>query len=49
METIHSIRKNITTFSAFQSGLGQNPPHFQPVMSVVQVAYRARDAVPYPY
>ena len=39
------IKRNCYNFQAFQSGFGRNPPRFQPVTSVVQVVYRARDAV----
>ena len=49
--TITDYKRNYFNFHSFQSSFGQNPraPHFQPVMSVVQVVYRVRDAVSYPY
>ena len=42
------IKRNCSNFHSFQSGFGRNPPHFQPVTSVVQVVYRAHDAISYP-
>jgi len=43
------VKRNCSNFHSFQSGFGQNPPRFKPVTSVGQVAYRAHDAISYPY
>ena len=43
------IKRNCYNLQSFHCGFGRNPPRFQPVTSVVQVVYRARYAVSYPY